>query len=158
MISPTFSSAPAFELLCNLCPYPKLYPFSTDITILLALPQGPSSPGPSQSKLLPTVACPPCALAVSFPGRLCWQGEATRAVCHGVILGAETVQLIRWHWLACAGAERAGIWRGFTICVCVCDFLRVHLAGSYQGLALPDDRYEGGGGRETWEAKRKKYN
>lgn len=101
-------------------PSVKILPFP-----LLSLPQGPSSPGPAQCKLLPTVACPPCALAVSFPGRLRWQGEATRAVCHGVILGAETVQLIRWHRLACAGAGRAGIWRGFTTCVCVNECVRV---------------------------------
>lgn len=38
--------------------------------------------------------------------------------------------------------------------MCMC----VRLAGSYQGLALPDDRYGGGGGGgEAQKAKREKY-
>lgn len=110
-------------------------------------PQGPSSSGLAQCKLLTTVACPPCALAVSFPGRLRWQGEATRAVCHGVILGAETVQLIRWHRLACAGAGRAGAWRGFTACVCasayVCAF-----GGELPGVSLARWQVKREAGRE----------
>lgn len=34
--------------------------------------------------------------------------------------------------------------------VCTC----VHLAGSYQGLALPDDRYKGGGERDSGGEKK----
>lgn len=33
----------------------------------------------------------------------------------------------------------------------------VHLAGSYQGLALPYDRYKRGGDRETLEARGKEH-
>lgn len=74
---------------------------------------------PYPSQLLPTVACPPCALAVSFPGRLRWQGEATPAVCHGVILRAETVQLICWHWLVCWGGWKGGRLAGiYNVYVC----------------------------------------
>lgn len=44
-----------------------------------------------------------------------------------------------------AGARRG--WKGGRLAAIYNMSMCVHLAGSYQGLALPDDRYEGGGER-----------
>lgn len=156
MISPIFYSGLAFAFIKPLStsravshlPSPRLSPFA-----LLSLLK------PHSLQAQPSVNS--CLRYLVYP--VPWL-SAIQAGCadKGRPLGLSVMGLFsgrrRFSWFADTGWRvrgREGRAFGGDL-YCVCAWLRtfVHLAGSYQGLASPDDRYEGGGERDSGGKKK----
>lgn len=156
MISPIFYSGLAFAFIKPLptsqavshLPSPQLSPFA-----LLSLLK------PHSLQAQPSVNS--CLQYFVYP--VPWL-SAIQAGCadKGRPLGLSVMGLFsgrrRFSWFADTGWRVRGLeGRAFGgDLYCVCAWLRtfVHLAGSYKGLASPDDRYEGGGERDSGGKKK----